>query len=198
MTFNPEKLNPKTFNPKQFNNVPNRCVTVDGEEIWISRSVTVLAIVVAVAAGQAYVPLNQRGPDLPSEVGKWGLPGGYLDYGETLGEAVLREVWEEVGLDILALQKEHRLIGSLDQPSYVHSRPRGQLQNVGMQYPLLLLLNDGAELPTLEAVVGPGEVTEVGWFPLEKALNMSLAFRHQDIIRQYVDSTFHQHLMARS
>jgi ADP-ribose pyrophosphatase YjhB (NUDIX family) len=30
----------------------------------------------------------------------WGLPGGYIDHGETLGEGLVREIQEEVGLEI--------------------------------------------------------------------------------------------------
>ena len=57
----------------KFPSTPNRCITVDGEEVWISRSVTVLAVLVVIYDGAAYVPLNKRGPDLPSEVGKPGV-----------------------------------------------------------------------------------------------------------------------------
>ena len=96
----------------KFTSTPNRCVIVDGEEIWVSRSVTVLAILVVVCDGSAYVPLNKRGPDLPSEVGKWCLAGGYLDYDETIGGAVMREVWEELGLDLQELRTNHKLVGS--------------------------------------------------------------------------------------
>ncbi|MEL6334042.1 MAG: NUDIX hydrolase [Cyanobacteria bacterium J06626_26] len=173
----------------KFTSTPNRCVLVDGKEIWISRSITVLAILIVICDGNAYVPLNKRGPDLPSEVGKWCLAGGYLDYDETVGGAVMREVWEELGLDLLELQANHRLIGSLDQPSLVFSEPR-RLQNVTMHYPLMVFLKPGAELPNLIPQVSQGEVTDVGWFPLEKALSMELAFRHQDSLQRCLANEF--------
>lgn len=173
----------------KFTSTPNRCVVVDGEELWISRSVTVLAILVVICDGNAYVPLNKRGPDLPSEVGLWCLAGGYLDYDETIGEAVMREVWEELGLDLDDLRTSHKLIGSLDQPSLVFSEPR-RSQNVTMHYPLMVFLNAGAKLPSLDPQVSQGEVTDVGWFTLEKTLTMKLAFNHQDILRQCLNNEF--------
>lgn len=173
----------------KFISTPNRCVIVDGEEIWVSRSVTVLAILVVVCNGNAYVPLNKRGPDLPSEVGKWCLAGGYLDYDETVGGAVMREVWEELGLDLQELQANHRLVGSLDQPSLVFSEPR-RSQNVTMHYPLMLFLSTGVGLPPLAPKVSKGEVTDVGWFTLEKALTMELAFNHQAILHRCLSNEF--------
>ncbi|MEM1251433.1 MAG: NUDIX hydrolase [Cyanobacteria bacterium P01_H01_bin.21] len=173
----------------KFTSTPNRCVIVDGEELWISRSATVLAILVVVCDGSAYVPLNKRGPDLPSEVGKWCLAGGYLDYDETIGGAVMREVWEELGLDLEELQDQHKLVGSLDQPSLVFSEPR-RSQNITMHYPLMVFLTSGAQLPKLEPNVSKGEVTDVGWFSLEEVLQMDLAFNHQEILQRCLDNEF--------
>ena len=34
------------------------------------------------------------------EMGKWSMPGGYIDYGEDPREAAVREVREETGLDV--------------------------------------------------------------------------------------------------
>ncbi len=37
----------------------------------------------------------------------WALPGGFVDYGESLEEAVKREAKEETGLDLIALKQFH-------------------------------------------------------------------------------------------
>ncbi|NJN29937.1 MAG: NUDIX hydrolase [Synechococcales cyanobacterium RM1_1_8] len=178
----------------KFNNRQNRCITVEGEEVWISRSVTVLPVLIfvldglgnALASGNlalsnAYVPLGQRGLDLPDEVGKWGLPGGYLDYDETAGEAVQREIWEELGLNIPALQAAHRFIGQLDQPYFVSSQPLRR-QNVTLRFPLLFVLGPGERLPQLDPQVGKGEVEQARWFGLAEALAMDLAFGHEVVM----------------
>lgn len=34
------------------------------------------------------------------ETGAWGLPGGKIDFGETVKDAIMREIKEELGIDI--------------------------------------------------------------------------------------------------
>lgn len=169
----------------KFNNRENRCITFEGEELWISRSVTVLPVLIFVVGelrqANAYVPLGKRGKALPDEVGKWGLPGGYLDFDETAGEAVQREIWEELGLNVPALQEAHRFVGQLDQPCFVFSEPRRR-QNVTLRFPLMFVMAEGTTLPELNPQVGEGEVAEARWFGLGEALEMALAFEHQAIL----------------
>lgn len=52
----------------------------------------------AVVVDHGRVLLVQRGRE-PSK-GKWSLPGGALELGETLTEGVAREVYEETGLNV--------------------------------------------------------------------------------------------------
>jgi 8-oxo-dGTP pyrophosphatase MutT (NUDIX family) len=53
---------------------------------------------VAGTAGGAAVLLTRRSPRLQAHAGQWALPGGRVDPGETLVEAALRELHEELGL----------------------------------------------------------------------------------------------------
>lgn len=164
----------------KFKSTPNSCIQVDGKEIWISRSVTVLPVLFFVSKGIRYVPLGQRGEDLPDGVGQWGLPGGYLDYDETATQAVHREVWEELGLDIPQLIEDFRFEGNLDHPYEVYSTPLRR-QNVTLKYALMFHL-DEAELPKLDPQVSKGEVVEAKWFDAEKAIAMDLAFNHHEVM----------------
>lgn len=174
----------------KFQNTQNRCISHNGEETWISRSVTVVPVTLfVVSKTEAYVPLGKRGTDLPDEQGKWGLAGGYLDYDETAGGAVIREIWEELGLDIPALQTKHRFEGSLEQPYFVYSEPLRR-QNVTLRFPLMFFLESAAELPQLKPQVSKGEVIEARWYELQEALSMQLAFNHQDMMRQCLDEYY--------
>ena len=52
--------------------------------------------------GQVF--LAQRGPHATNERGCWEFPGGRVEFGETLAEAIRREFHEEYGVDIELLE----------------------------------------------------------------------------------------------
>jgi 8-oxo-dGTP pyrophosphatase MutT (NUDIX family) len=61
-------------------------------------------------SGQTAFLLTRRAASLRAHSGQWALPGGRLDPGETLEEAALRELSEEVGLDLSTSE----ILGVLD------------------------------------------------------------------------------------
>ena len=58
----------------------------------------VVGIVAAARTPDGRLLLIRRG-----DSGKWALPGGTLEWGENLRDAVTREVWEETGAKVTAL-----------------------------------------------------------------------------------------------
>ena len=105
------------------------------------------------------VVLIRRGSD-PSE-GEWALPGGFVEVGETVEEAAVREVAEETGLAV----ELARLVGVYSDPE---RDPRGH--NVSVAFLARVLsgelaaATDAAEVSVLD----PGSV--------------DLAFDHRRIV----------------
>lgn len=76
-------------------------VKVGDNEYWISRSCAVVGIIIRIAEDKkVYVLANKRGLGCPDFVGMWNIPCGYVDYNETLEQAVSREIFEETGIKI--------------------------------------------------------------------------------------------------
>ncbi len=49
--------------------------------------------------------LSKRNQQVSNEKGCWETPGGSVEFGETLGQAVKREIKEEYGVDIEIIEQ---------------------------------------------------------------------------------------------
>jgi 8-oxo-dGTP diphosphatase len=88
----------------------------------------------------------------PPEAGKWSIPGGAVDFGETFEAAVIREVKEEISLDVEVL----RLLRLTD-----HILPEEGVHWVTPAYEVKVV---GGEVQNME----PDKHDAVTWFPLNE------------------------------
>lgn len=103
--------------------------------------------------------LAKRGPKAQNERGLWEIPGGAVEFGETLKEALVRETKEEYGITI----EPKQLLQVVD-----HILPQEHQHWVAPTF--ICELVEG--IPT---ILEPEKCTEIGWFSLEEAKQLPLS-----------------------
>lgn len=89
--------------------------------------------------------------------GEWSVPGGRVEWGETLAEAVVREVHEETALDVVCDQ----LIGWVER--------------IGPDYHFVIFDFSATPVGPADSVARAGEdAAEVAWVPLSDLADLRL------------------------
>ena len=104
---------PYTFNPALRARLADNIARFERRAIdrpELRHAAVVIAVVPVAAGGEAGVLLTKRAKDMRRHAGQFALPGGRLDAGETVLVAALRELREEVRLDLAPAS----IIGLLD------------------------------------------------------------------------------------
>lgn len=119
------------------------------------------------------VLLVQRGPTAPWAPNLWGLPGGYVERGETPTDAVVRELSEEVGIE-WPYRLQFVALAPWPAPSYLFRVTRP------LAYPFHVWLRDGehvdyAWVHPLEALQYPSTSR-----PLAPGVSLALSLEVSD------------------
>jgi mutator protein MutT len=126
-------------------------------------------VVHAIVENDGKLLLVKRAPDL-LEGGKWSLPSGFLDRGETASQCVLRELREETGW-------EGQVI-SFFRINTNPNRPHEDRQNVALDFIVKSLQESGEK---------DQESTEVRWIAIDELPPLSsFAFDHGESIQYYL------------
>lgn len=103
--------------------------------------------------------LGLRGPLAKNERGKWEIPGGAIQFGETFEEALKREIKEEIGVEIRIIE----LLHICD-----HIIPAEHQHWVSPTYICEII----SGTPTIQE---PGKCDALEWFSLEEAEKLPLS-----------------------
>ena len=145
-----------------------------GKKYWYSRSIAVVCIVIGHDDyNNKYVLANKRGENTPDWQGFWNLPCGYLDFDETVEQAIQREVYEETGVKIN--------IDNLELFS-VNSIPEGK-QNVTIRFKTDI--GNISEHVLTDKNSEFNEVDDIKWINLNDINNYEWAFNHIELIKLY-------------
>jgi 8-oxo-dGTP pyrophosphatase MutT (NUDIX family) len=169
-----------------FNNKPNKEHKIDDTIFWESRSVAVVATILALYNNEIYVLASKRGYNSADYQGLYNVVAGYLDWNEDGTEAVCREVWEECGLNLPKFISDNTVIEyHLDNPWKVITSPKVNRQNVSLRYGVYIKCDSLPEL-SLENNEIEGECEDVQWMPLKYIDSHEWAFNHDTLIKEYV------------
>lgn len=105
------------------------------------------------------------------DTGTWGLPGGLIDWGETIPECAQRELKEETGLELVVIQRLVGVYSAPDRDPRLHSLS------------ILLAVTVRGQLMVGDAV----EISHVQAFERDRLPLGNLSHDHDRQLQDYLD-----------
>ena len=151
---------------------------------WFSRSMAVAVFIFCKdKKGEWYVLGSERGNGTPDFNGYWNCVCGYVEFNTTIAENCIKEVHEEVGIDIQ--EDDLKFIEIEDSPTT-------NKQNVTFRYAVVYKDRTIEEFSFTHKWNEKDEVGEIKWIKVKELDNYKWAFGHElrikEIFNDYVES----------
>ena len=169
---------------KQSGKPRNFAIERNGKQFWVSRSsIVTLYVYCKNHDGEWCVLASQRGVNA-NWAGKWNVVCGFLDYGETLEEAAVRECFEECGINVQGAKLINCGTDSSDLNGVVNHKFACILDGVIDQYQ-----------PSMKNCEGYGtemqEVQNVGWIPMSKIDKTNIRYSQKKGAKEIISRLAH-------
>ncbi len=128
--------------------------------------------------GASAIVVNDQGEVLlhrRSDNSLWALPGGVMDIGESIAEAIMREVREETGLSV----RPECIVGVYTDPHHVFAYEDGEVRQE-FSICFACAITGGQLKPS-------GESTEIGFFPANRITELEMHESIRKRIRHYFE-----------
>ena len=177
----------------KFNNVGNPHIVMKHDiDCFISRSVTVISIVLISFESRAHLIVTKRSANMPDEPNKTCLPCGYLDYDETIYDAMVRETYEETSFYIPDY-KEFLVFNNNMKPVRILDNPKKDArQNISFIYMNIYDFDLKPHLFPMDEIIrySSDEVQSVRVIPLSQVYDntyeLDWAFKHDEVIKEAI------------
>ena len=127
-----------------------------------------VVVVGAIRHNSRYLLTKRHEPSSPLTHNTWQLPGGALEYNETVKDALVREIREETGLDV-----------EIASPAIIHDNIVDQWRWHGVTITYVCRPTSDNPRITLDH-----EATEYRWLTYEEALRLNLHFGTKEILQE--------------
>lgn len=155
----------------------------EGREYWFSRANTAgMFVFCKDPDGDWCILANKRGKGCPNGVGLWNVPGGYLDFNETLKDCALRECKEETGVIV------DKAVAKLFS---MHSIPKGEFQNLSFKFYAKITDKKTTDFIFSYDLMETDEVADIKWIKIKDVDSYSWAFRHLMLIKEIYHTVIH-------